>query len=389
MAKRAFGNTRELPSGRWQARYRGPDGRMRSAPQTFARKRDAERWLTLKEAEIARGEWVNPDEAKITVKEWAERWLSSVSPSLKPKTRASYDSLLRTLIEPRFGKNEIGQVRPIMISEWVASLTKRGLSPSRVRQAYRLMSQIMTAAVNNDLIKATPCRGVRLPRMPETEPHILTKAEVERLISAMREPHSLIVQLLAYGGLRIGEAFALRRRHVELEQGRLIVAESLAEIAGKHVFDTPKSHQRRTITLPGFVISALRSHLNRLPGDPDTLLFTGRTGKALHYNAWRRWHFDPAVEAAGLQDVTPHDLRATHATWVADRYGVMAAARRLGHSNASVTTRHYARAVEGRDREIADGFDAERGTRNGSADGVARTWHEKGDEQSPGVLSPL
>ncbi|MEU8058787.1 tyrosine-type recombinase/integrase [Microbispora bryophytorum] len=187
--------------------------------------------------------------------------------------------------------------------------------------------------MNNDLIKATPCRGVRLPRMPETEPHILTSAEVERLISAMREPHGLIVQLLAYGGLRIGEAFALRRQHVELEQGRLIVAESLAEIAGKHVFDTPKSHQRREITLPGFVISALRSHFGRLPEDPDALLFTGRTGKALHYNAWRRWHFDPAVEAAGLKDVTPHDLRATHATWVADRHGVMAAARRLGHSN--------------------------------------------------------
>ncbi|MEU8058786.1 hypothetical protein [Microbispora bryophytorum] len=96
---------------------------MRSAPQTFTKRRDAERWLTLKEAEVARGEWINPDEAKITVKEWGERWLTSVNPSLKPKTRASYASLLRTLIEPRFGKSEVGQVRPIMINEWVGSLT--------------------------------------------------------------------------------------------------------------------------------------------------------------------------------------------------------------------------------------------------------------------------
>jgi integrase len=329
MAKRSFGNTRELPSGRFQARYRGPDGKLRSASQTFAKKRDAERWLTLKEAEIARGEWMNPEEAKITIKDWGERWLSSVSPSLKPKTRASYGSLLRTLIEPRFGKSEVSQVRPIMINEWVASLLKRGLSPSRVRQAYRLMSQIMTAAVNNELIKSSPCRGVRLPRMPETEPHILRREEAERLIAAMRVPHGLIVQLLVYGGLRIGEAFALRRRHVEIDQGRVIVAESLAEIAGRHVFDTPKSHQRREITLPRFVIAALRSHLDRLSDDPDALLFTGKTGKPLHYNAWRRWHFDPAVNAAELEDVTPHDLRATHATWVADRHGVMAAARRL------------------------------------------------------------
>ncbi|OKJ19426.1 tyrosine-type recombinase/integrase [Streptomyces sp. CB01580] len=71
--------------------------------------------------------------------------------------------------------------------------------------------------------------------------------------------------------------------------------------------------------------------------------FLGRTGKALRYNDWRKAHFDKAVEAAGLTDVTPRDLRATHATWVADRHDVMAAAKRLGHSNASATTLHHAR----------------------------------------------
>ncbi|MBE3012289.1 tyrosine-type recombinase/integrase [Microbispora sp. NEAU-D428] len=370
MAKRerAFGNARQLPSGRWQVRYWGPDGQRHTAPHTFAKEKDANRWLRLKEAEVARGEWISPDQAKITVKEWGERWLTSVSPTLKPKTRASYASILRTLIEPRFGKMEVGHVRPITISEWVASMTKRGLSASRVRQAYRLMSQIMAAAVHNEMIKASPCRGVRLPRMPETEPHILTENEVKALIAAMRSPHDLIVQLLAYGGLRIGEAFALRRRHVDLDNGRLLVAESLAEIAGKHVFDTPKSHQKREIVLPAFVVTNLKARLSKLPDDPDALLFTGRTGKPLHYNAWRRWHFDPAVEDAKLKDVTPHDLRATHATWVADRHGVMAAARRLGHSNASVTTRHYARAVEGRDKEVAEALDVQAGHGERSAE---------------------
>jgi hypothetical protein len=90
-----------------------------------------------------------------------------------------------------------------------------------------------------------------------------------------------------------------------------------------------------------------------------------------------------------LKDVTPHDLRASHASWVADKHGIMAAARRLGHANASVTTRHYARAVEGRDDEIADAFDTDRnakrhGTRNEDRGGVARKWHEDGDDPSAG-----
>jgi integrase len=58
-----------------------------------------------------------------------------------------------------------------------------------------------------------------------------------------------------------------------------------------------------------------------------------------------------------LTGVTPHDLRATHATWVADSHGILAAARRLGHSNASVTTRHYARPVDERDGEVAEQLD--------------------------------
>jgi integrase len=69
--------------------------------------------------------------------------------------------------------------------------------------------------------------------------------------------------------------------------------------------------------------------------------------------------------AAGLTDVTPHDLRASHGTWVADRYGVMTAGHRLGHSNASVTTRHYARPIAGRGDQVAEAADAWLGGQEG------------------------
>jgi len=39
--KRHFGSLRQLSSGRWQARYQGPDGILRPAPETFERKPDA------------------------------------------------------------------------------------------------------------------------------------------------------------------------------------------------------------------------------------------------------------------------------------------------------------------------------------------------------------
>ncbi|MFC4495473.1 tyrosine-type recombinase/integrase [Streptomyces ovatisporus] len=221
-----------------------------------------------------------------------------------------------------------------------------------------MLSQIMESAVDNGLIVTTPCRGVRLPRMPQSEPHILTPEEAARIVESAPAPHDLLIALLAFNGLRIGEAFALRRGDIDVSRRLLVVDENLAEANGALVFDTPKSHQKRTLALAASLAERLGTYLTGLPEDSEELLFTNRDGNPLRYNQWRKAHFNPAVSAAGLGDITPHDLRASHGTWVADRYGVMTAAHRLGHSNASVTTRHYARPVAGRDSEVAEAADA-------------------------------
>ena len=85
MGKRRFGRVRRLRSGRWQARYPGPDGTDRPAPETFSTKGDAERWLSVKEAEIIKGEWINPDDGKISLADYAETWIEE-RPGLRPKT---------------------------------------------------------------------------------------------------------------------------------------------------------------------------------------------------------------------------------------------------------------------------------------------------------------
>uniref|UniRef100_UPI000A394166 tyrosine-type recombinase/integrase n=1 Tax=Streptomyces glaucescens TaxID=1907 RepID=UPI000A394166 len=332
-SRRTFGRVRKLPSGRYQARYPGPDGVLRPADRTFATTTDADRWLMRKRIEIEEGRWLDPVEGQTTVRDWAARWLAAIAPQLKHKTQASYRSLINSRINPALGDRELSSLRPITVTEWVAAMRTEGLSASRIRQAYRVLSQIMASAVDNDLIPQTPCRGVRLPRMPQTEPHIVTPLEASRIVRSAERPHDLLIALLAFAGLRVGEAFALRRSDVDTAGGFLLVDENLAEANGSLVFDTPKSHQKRVLRLAPSLAKRLGSYLEELPGGSDALLFTTPAGKPSRYNQWRKAYFDPAVAAAGLTDVTPHDLRASHGTWVADRYGVMTAAHRLGHSN--------------------------------------------------------
>lgn len=386
-SRRTFGRVRKLPSGRFQARYPGPDGVLRPADRTFATSTDADRWLMRKRIEIEEGRWLDPAEGRTTVRDWSARWLAAVAPQLKHKTQASYRSLINSRINPALGDRELSSLRPITVTEWVAAMRTDGLSASRIRQAYRVLSQIMASAVDNDLIPQTPCRGVRLPRMPQTEPHIVTPLEASRIVDAAKGPHDLLIALLAFAGLRVGEAFALRRSDVDLGGGFLLVDENLAEANGTLVFDTPKSHQKRLLRLAPSLAKRLGAYLEQLPGGEDALLFTTPAGKPLRYNQWRKAYFDPAVSAAGLTDVTPHDLRASHGTWVADRYGVMTAAHRLGHSNASVTTRHYARPVAGRDDQVAEASDA---WFSGHDDAHgARRGHDDDGDGAAGALAPV
>ncbi|MDL4776351.1 tyrosine-type recombinase/integrase [Actinomadura xylanilytica] len=382
---RDFGSVRNLPSGRWQARYRGPDGKRRPAPMTFKTKREASRWLTLKEAEVARGEWVNPDAGNVLFGAWGRRWLDSIRPTVKPKTYASYLSLFRTQVEPHFGRMTLASIRPITVSEWVADMNARGLSASRIRQAHVVLSQIMQTATVNELIRISPCIGTKLPRLVVHEPTIITKEQGSKLVASAVAPHDLLIEIMLYAGLRVGEVFALRRKSIDLDSDSLRVSENLIEIEGRISFGTPKNHQVRDIQIPEFLTRKIRVHMEGIDSNGETLLFVNRKGNPLHYNAWRTWRFDPAVKEAGL-DITPHDLRASHASWVADEFGVLAAGRRLGHSNTTITTRHYARRLEGKDGEVARGLN--QGARATGDTPGAHSGHGPEDENPPDAPVP-
>lgn len=383
--REGWGSLRRLPSGRWQVRYRGSDGLMRPGPRTFVTRAEARLSLRYAESDLARGQWLDHRLGEITLQEWSTRYMATTA-ALKPKTRADYASLLRTVILPRLGTRSVGSLRQVDVAEWTAQQTARGLSASRVRQAYHLLSQIMKAAALSGLIGATPCVAVRRPRLPEAEPTILTLAELSALIAAVDAGHRLLVATMAYTGVRWGEAAALRRRSVDLVRGRLTVAESLADVNGKQLFGETKTHQQRTVTLPRFLVEALATHLAGLGAGPATLLFTSPQGSPLRHSNFLRRTWQPAIKKAGLAGVTPHDLRATHASLLVDEgFSVIDVGARLGHARATVTTRHYARPVEGRDRRIADCLEALHQAEPGAASGatVARLWHDHESGTAP------
>jgi integrase len=103
-------------------------------------------------------------------------------------------------------------------------------------------------------------------------------------IPEVGEQYRALVLVLAFCGLRWGEAAALRVKRVDLMRRRITVAESMTEVRGRLTWGTPKSHQTRSVPVPKFLAELLT---DLIAGKArDDLAFTTLTGKPLRNLNW-------------------------------------------------------------------------------------------------------
>lgn len=342
------------PNGQWRARYRDATGREHA--RHFPRKLDAERWLRGQQTRLDQGDWVSPDRGRMLFGEFSGAWLNRQQ-HLKPSTRARYESILNVHLLPRWGRAPLARITYEDVSHFVSGLTGAGASPSTVRQTHRVLALILAEAVKSSRIARNPAEGVSLPRVVKGERRFLTAQDVTRLADATSGQDRLVIMLLAFTGLRFGEAAAVRVGRIDLMRRRLEISESVSEVSGQLVWGSPKTHQRRTVPIPRFLIDDLAE---RIAGKgPDELAFTAPGGGPLRLMNWRRRTFDPAARAAGLAGVTPHALRHTAASLaVASGATVKDVQAMLGHASAAMTLDVYAGLFTDGLDAVADRMDA-------------------------------
>lgn len=173
----------------------------------------------------------------------------------------------------------------------------------------------------------------------------------------MVKPCDTLVYVLAYGGLRWGEAIALRRGRCDLLHSTLDVRESLVEVDGKLILGTTKTYANRAVALPPFLRLRLEDHLeHHVNKDLDALVFTSPNGAPLRHQNWSRRHWAKAIERAGLpRGLRIHDLRHTCASLLVQQGAhVKVVQRHLGHSTASVTLNTYAHLFPDDAQQVVD-----------------------------------
>ena len=348
-----FGHVDRRPSGQWRARFTDADGRRRS--KTFDAVTDARVWLSGQRTDIVRQEWRAPELTSRTIGEYAEDYLTRRE--IKESTRALYESVWKNHLEKEWGPVKVGNATPTKVRAWHTSVG-RSVKPTALAQAYRLLRGILNVPVQDDVLRSNPCRikGAGAVQ-PAVAARSLTVPEVLAIAEEIPARYKALVMVLAFGGLRFGEATALRRK--DLSDARLSVERTCRYIHGRWTVGPPKTEAgRRTVALPGSVAVALESHLaNFVPQDPDALVFGTASGQFLQRHNFGAT-FRRAVKRCGLPHTRVHWLRHTGATLAASTGATTKELmHRLGHASPAAAL-VYQHAVSERDGEIARALDA-------------------------------
>ena len=358
---------RITPGGavRWDVRYRGTD--RRQVKRSFKRRTDAQRFANLVEADVLRGDWIDPRRARETFGHWAVLWQATTA-HLKPKTREGYSSILNRHLIPEFGSVPLSAIDHPRVLAYLAELGRDGVGPGTVRNIRDVLRLVMALAVRSGAIKHNPVLGARLGRSAKQEMVFLTPAQVMDLANEVANPpirrgggehrratfpeYGLLVRLAAFTGLRAGEIGALRVRRVDLMRRRLEVAESASEAHGQFEIGATKTYERRSVPIPASLAEQLTGHLAGL--GPDDFVFRSSDGGPVRHSNWYLRHFKPAVARAGLPERTRfHDLRHTYAAMlIAQGAHPRAMMERLGHSTIQVTLGTYGHLFPGLEEHL-------------------------------------
>ena len=349
------GSICQLEDGSWVAvlSLGYVSGRRKRIKRRAKTKREAVKLLD--EMKSVRDAGSTPDAT--TVKQWLTTWLDDViEPSvkagdLKRVTADGYRSKVDTWLIPQLGKVRIDRLGPTHIRALHAAIREAGLSEATVRNVHAVLRRALIVAQADRKIPRLPFGSVAAPSVKDRY-SILTEADAGKVLHAPVNARTRArVAVAILGGLRQGEALALRWEHVTATH--LLIRQSAATIGGKRVLQPPKTKASvRDVPLSPHLRDALESWREESGG--VGYVFPGSGPEAIEGSErdWKIWK--ATLELVDVPHKPLHGARGTCATLL-DKAGVppRVIADYLGQSQVTVTMEHYLHSDDAQRRDAA------------------------------------
>lgn len=319
----------------YRVTWRDDRGRQRS--RTFSLKRDASAYEAKIKLAKRQGELAALDAGKQTLDDFlAEWWRMHAEPRLAPQTLRSYARLRDKHVAPALGHLPLRSITTERIQQLQADMLQSGVGKETVRRTLAMLQGVLERAAEWGRIGTNPARYVKKPRQGRTRAvEALAPASVERLRAYLLANDQLrdatLVSVLAYAGLRPGEALALRWGDVKQ---RTLVVEKALSLGEER---PTKTRAIRTVRLLKPLAADLKAWRLASGRPAETALVfptpAGGPWTEFDYRNWRRRRYRAAATAVGLTTTRPYDLRHSFASLLfAEQANAAEIAAQLGHS---------------------------------------------------------
>jgi integrase len=309
--------------------------------------------------------------ANVGFKVFSKQWFEANCKRWEPFTAERYEEILRLYIWPADNYSKpIDKISRREIKQHLRSVYKKR-SPATVEAVHAVISSIFEEAIDDEIIGANPARGLLKKILPpknqrdEKQPAPFTRQELLLFIEQFQWIGSwtvqLILKVMAYAGLRLGEALAMRLSHLDVDKMAYHVTQSIK----LKCFRKPKFGKTRIVDLPAYLVDELKAYVRHLQkeslkqsrGGLMDLLFVDPK-EAGHWPFSQRkvqGLVKKVCKAAGLGIRNPHDLRHTYATLLLMAHQSPGyVQKQLGHSSISITMDIYCHWIPG---EGSDGLE--------------------------------
>lgn len=293
-------------------------------------------------------------------KEWLQRWLYTLKPTLKKTTYARYADAVYVHIVPKLGEIELNKLTDAVLAGFSANLTA-----SHATSTYLGIFGVVNRSLQSASAHGLPvaCKPIKRPakRKNARKIKILSKPNQKRLEnyitqSKLYKLYGIVISL--YTGLRIGELLALEWGDVDLKAATLTVSKGCSDsyTNGKYKkwIDTPKTESsKREIPLPKQLLPYLRELKAQ---SKSKYVVEGKNGKELSIRSYQNT-FRIVLKRLNLPEAGFHSLRHTFATRALEcGMDIKTLSELLGHSNPSVTLKYYSHCLPEHKREMMNKF---------------------------------
>jgi integrase len=347
---------------RWCYRYRYYDAlgkRKEKSEQGFKSENEAYRALLEVKASILNGEIKQVENSNLTISEWLDIWFDTHKNDWKITSQLQRKNAIKYQMKPLLGKYKLADLDKTTYKRVYINELLKKYKPSTVRLFHRLFKVTVNAAVDSEIIPRNRFTKIIIQGSEEVDDNFLTAEELRAFLTAAKQLENItnytIILLLAYTGLRKGEALGLSWNNVDFEM-KTITVERTRDKNGARTPKTKNSY--RTVLIDDKLIQQLKLYrtwckqtmlsFGKHLTDDDFIFVSYQTGTPSGENTLK-YSFDRIIKKTGLKSITPHGLRHTHATvLIAKKQPVNVVAERLGNTPQMIwdTYGHNYKALE-------------------------------------------